>query len=123
VFLADLRAFLFRNFILLREPSPSLSHFDQQSFVSLIHCLASQTKAFGRAPSMVLEFGHRTFRLARQRERRSFAPVKKWRRLKRLSCVALSAGVRNRIARHGGLKSQTIYLSGRELAALFPTCH
>src|SRR3984893_7698549 len=32
-------------------------------------------------------------------------------------------GVRNWIARHGGLKSQTIYLSGRELAALFPTCH
>jgi hypothetical protein len=32
-------------------------------------------------------------------------------------------GVRNWIARHGGLKSETIYLSGRELAALFPTCH
>jgi hypothetical protein len=32
-------------------------------------------------------------------------------------------GVRNWIARHGGLKSQTIYLSGRELAAIFPTCH
>jgi hypothetical protein len=32
-------------------------------------------------------------------------------------------GVRNWVARHGGLKSQTIYLSGRELAALFPTCH
>ncbi len=32
-------------------------------------------------------------------------------------------GVRNWIARHGGLKSQTIYLSGRELAALFSTCH
>jgi hypothetical protein len=32
-------------------------------------------------------------------------------------------GVRNWIAHHGGLKSQTIYLSGRELAALFPTCH
>jgi hypothetical protein len=32
-------------------------------------------------------------------------------------------GVRKWIARHGGLKSQTIYLSGRELAALFPTCH
>jgi hypothetical protein len=32
-------------------------------------------------------------------------------------------GVRNWITRHGRLKSQTIYLSGRELAALFATCH
>jgi hypothetical protein len=32
-------------------------------------------------------------------------------------------GVRNWIAHHGVLKSETIYLSGRELAALFPTCH
>lgn len=31
--------------------------------------------------------------------------------------------VRQWIARHGGLKSQTIYLGGRELAAMFPTCH
>lgn len=30
--------------------------------------------------------------------------------------------VRRWIARHGGLKSQTIYLGGRELAAMFPTC-
>jgi hypothetical protein len=38
--------------------SPGLGHFDQQGFVSLIHCLASQAKAFGRAPFMILEFGH-----------------------------------------------------------------
>jgi hypothetical protein len=31
--------------------------------------------------------------------------------------------VRRWIARHGGLRSQTIYLGGRELAAMFPTCH
>jgi len=31
--------------------------------------------------------------------------------------------VRNWITRHGGLKSETIYLGGRELAAMFPTCH
>ena len=30
--------------------------------------------------------------------------------------------VRRWIARHGGLKSQTIYLGGRELAAMFPIC-
>jgi hypothetical protein len=30
--------------------------------------------------------------------------------------------VRRWIARHGGLKSQTIYLGGHELAAMFPTC-
>jgi hypothetical protein len=76
LFLANLRALLFRNFVLLRELSPGLGHFDQQGFVSLIHCLASQAKAFGRAPSVILEFGHETLRLARQRERRSFVPVK-----------------------------------------------
>jgi hypothetical protein len=32
-------------------------------------------------------------------------------------------GIRRWIAQHGGLKSKTIYLSGRELAAMFPTCH
>jgi hypothetical protein len=31
-------------------------------------------------------------------------------------------GVRRWIARHGGLRSQTIYLGGRELAAMFPSC-
>jgi len=31
-------------------------------------------------------------------------------------------GVRRWIARHGGLRSQTIYLSGRELAAMFSSC-
>lgn len=31
-------------------------------------------------------------------------------------------GVRRWIARHGGLRSQTIYLGGRELAAMFQTC-
>jgi hypothetical protein len=30
--------------------------------------------------------------------------------------------VRRWIARHGGLRSGTIYLSGRELAAMFPSC-
>jgi hypothetical protein len=30
--------------------------------------------------------------------------------------------VRRWIARHGGLRSETIYLSGRELAAMFPSC-
>jgi hypothetical protein len=30
--------------------------------------------------------------------------------------------VRRWIARNGGLRSQTIYLSGRELASMFPTC-
>jgi hypothetical protein len=30
--------------------------------------------------------------------------------------------VRRWIARHGGLRSQTIYLRGRDLAAMFPTC-
>ena len=30
--------------------------------------------------------------------------------------------VRRWIARHGGLRSQTIYLGGRVLAALFPSC-
>ena len=30
--------------------------------------------------------------------------------------------VRRWITRHGGLRSQTIYLGGRELAAMFPTC-
>ena len=30
--------------------------------------------------------------------------------------------VRRWIARHGGLRSQTIYLGGRELAAMFQTC-
>jgi len=30
--------------------------------------------------------------------------------------------VRRWIARHGGLRSQTLYLGGRELAAMFPTC-
>jgi hypothetical protein len=69
LFLANLRALLFRNFVLLRELSPGLGHFDQQGSVSLIHCLASQAKAFGRAPSVILEFGHGTLRLARQRER------------------------------------------------------
>ena len=31
-------------------------------------------------------------------------------------------GVRRWIARHGGLRSKTIYLGGRELTALFPSC-
>jgi hypothetical protein len=31
-------------------------------------------------------------------------------------------GVRRWIARHGGLQSQTIYLGGRELTAMYPTC-
>jgi hypothetical protein len=31
--------------------------------------------------------------------------------------------VRRWITRHGGLRSQTIYLGGHELAAIFPTCH
>jgi len=31
-------------------------------------------------------------------------------------------GVRRWIARHGGLRSETIYLGGRELAAMFPNC-
>lgn len=31
-------------------------------------------------------------------------------------------GVRRWIARHGGLRSQTIYLGGRELTAMFPSC-
>jgi hypothetical protein len=31
-------------------------------------------------------------------------------------------GVRRWIARHGGLRSQTIYLGGRELAAMFSSC-
>jgi hypothetical protein len=66
LFLANLRV---RNFVLLRELSPGSGHFDQHGFVSLIHCLASQAKAFGRAPSVILEFGHGTLRLARQRER------------------------------------------------------
>jgi hypothetical protein len=30
--------------------------------------------------------------------------------------------VRNWISRHGGLKSKTLYLGGRDLAAMFPTC-
>ncbi len=30
--------------------------------------------------------------------------------------------VRRWITRHGGLRSQTIYLGGRELAAMFPNC-
>jgi hypothetical protein len=30
--------------------------------------------------------------------------------------------VRRWIARHGGLRSQTIYLGGRELTAMFPNC-
>jgi hypothetical protein len=30
--------------------------------------------------------------------------------------------VRRWITRHGGLRSQTIYLGGRELAAMFPAC-
>jgi hypothetical protein len=30
--------------------------------------------------------------------------------------------VRRWILRHGGLRSQTIYLGGRELAAMFPSC-
>jgi hypothetical protein len=32
------------------------------------------------------------------------------------------ADVRRWIARHGGLRSQTIYLGGRELAAMFASC-
>jgi hypothetical protein len=32
------------------------------------------------------------------------------------------ADIREWIARHGGLRAQTIYLGGRELAARFPTC-
>ena len=32
-------------------------------------------------------------------------------------------GVQHWIARHGGLRSETIYLSGRELAAMFTPCH
>lgn len=31
-------------------------------------------------------------------------------------------GVRQWIKRHGGLRSETIYLGGRELAAMFPSC-
>jgi hypothetical protein len=31
-------------------------------------------------------------------------------------------GVRRWIARHGGLRSQTIYLGGSELTAMFPSC-
>jgi len=31
-------------------------------------------------------------------------------------------GVQHWIARHGGLRSETIYLSGRELAAMFTPC-
>jgi len=31
-------------------------------------------------------------------------------------------GVRRWIARHGGLQSKTIYLDGRELTAMFPSC-
>lgn len=31
-------------------------------------------------------------------------------------------GVRRWISRHGGLRSQTIYLGGHELAAMFPNC-
>jgi hypothetical protein len=31
--------------------------------------------------------------------------------------------VRRWITQHGGLRSKTIYLGGREVAAMFPTCH
>lgn len=52
------------GFVLLGELGPGLGHFDQQSFVSLVCGFAGQAQAFGRAPLVVLEFGHGTLRCA-----------------------------------------------------------
>jgi hypothetical protein len=40
-----------------------LGHLDEQSLVGLVRGFAGQAQAFGRAPLMVLEFGHETLPL------------------------------------------------------------
>ena len=56
------------GFVLLSELGPGLSHFDQQGFVSLVRSFPGQAQAFGRAPLMVLEFGHGPLPLRRNTE-------------------------------------------------------
>ena len=51
------------GFVLLSELGPGLGHFDQQRLVGLVRGFAGQAQAFGRAPLMVLEFGHGTLPL------------------------------------------------------------
>jgi hypothetical protein len=58
------RFFVFASgFVLLSELGPGLGHFDQQGLVGLVRRIAGQAQAFGRAPLMVLEFGHGTLPL------------------------------------------------------------
>jgi hypothetical protein len=56
------------GFVLLGKLGPGLRHLDQQSFVGLVRGLAGQAQAFGRAPLVVLEFGHGTLRCAATRK-------------------------------------------------------
>jgi hypothetical protein len=99
------------GFVLLGKPGPGLRHFDQQSFVGLVRGLAGQAQAFGRAPLVVLEFGHGTLTGA---QTNAAGTKYLWSHY--------PGDVRRWIAWHGGLRSETIYLGGRELAAMFQTC-
>ena len=51
------------DFVLLSELGPGLGHFDQQRLVGLVRGFAGQAQAFGRAPLVVVEFGHGTLPL------------------------------------------------------------
>ncbi|HEX3496272.1 MAG TPA: hypothetical protein VHT02_03700, partial [Methylocella sp.] len=62
------------GFVLLGKPGPGLRHLDQQSFVGLVRGLAGQAQAFGRAPLVVLEFGHGTLPLRSNAEDRHSVP-------------------------------------------------
>ena len=51
------------DFVLLSELGPGLGHFDQQCLVGFVRGFAGQAQAFGRAPLVVVEFGHGTLPL------------------------------------------------------------
>src|SRR6516165_1644380 len=51
------------DFVLLSELGPGLGHFDQQCLVDFVRGFAGQAQAFGRAPLVVVEFGHGTLPL------------------------------------------------------------
>jgi hypothetical protein len=103
---------LFRFFVLasglvlFSELGPGLGHFDQQGLVSLVRGFVGQAQAFGRAPLMVLEFGHGTLPLRSNAEAGRSVPrnrktecgqVARWRAVatvhNREECVS-SCGVR-----------------------------
>jgi hypothetical protein len=60
--------------LLLGEPGPGFSHFNQQRFVGPVGGLAGETQAFGCTLLVILEFGHGALRLRGNASLESFVP-------------------------------------------------